>query len=222
MEKYYDFINECKLKNYSNDIVNKHHIIPRHMGGSDDEDNIILLSVEDHCIAHILLAECFEDGDSRRRSNFASAVFIKKNNKDKELILQYRKSLIGKTNPNFGKNWSEEKKQEFSENQKIKMNEPDIKFKLCKPKKDSSNMGKYDKSGENNPFYGKTHTEKTKEHLKLNRLGKKPSNTKKISIEGIIYEGLNEAFFGTNIKPTTIWHRIRSTNKKYINYFYIE
>jgi len=32
--------------------VHKHHIIPRHMGGSDDPSNIIELSIEDHAKAH--------------------------------------------------------------------------------------------------------------------------------------------------------------------------
>lgn len=30
----------------------KHHIIPKHMGGSDDEDNLILLTIEEHIQAH--------------------------------------------------------------------------------------------------------------------------------------------------------------------------
>lgn len=32
--------------------VHKHHIIPRHMGGSDDPSNLIELSIEDHARAH--------------------------------------------------------------------------------------------------------------------------------------------------------------------------
>ena len=35
----------------------KHHIIPKHMGGKDDESNIIELTVEEHCEAHKLLYE---------------------------------------------------------------------------------------------------------------------------------------------------------------------
>jgi hypothetical protein len=30
----------------------KHHIIPKHMGGADDEDNLILLTIEEHIQAH--------------------------------------------------------------------------------------------------------------------------------------------------------------------------
>ena len=35
--------------------MHKHHIIPKHMGGTDDPDNIIVLSVKEHAIAHAKL-----------------------------------------------------------------------------------------------------------------------------------------------------------------------
>lgn len=38
-------------------MKHKHHIIPRHMGGSDDPSNLIELSVEEHAQAHIKLYE---------------------------------------------------------------------------------------------------------------------------------------------------------------------
>ena len=37
--------------------MHKHHIIPRHMGGTDDPSNIIELSVEEHAEAHRVLYE---------------------------------------------------------------------------------------------------------------------------------------------------------------------
>lgn len=77
-----------------------------------------------------------------------------------------------------------------------------------------------DRSGINNPFYGKTHSEETKRKLSENRKGKKPSNTRKIEIDGVVYEGLNDAYIATGIKGTTIWYRIHSKNKKYENYKY--
>jgi len=38
-------------------IYHKHHIIPRHMGGTDDPSNIVVLTVEEHAEAHRLLWE---------------------------------------------------------------------------------------------------------------------------------------------------------------------
>lgn len=38
-------------------MKHKHHIIPKHMGGSDDPSNLIELSVEEHSQAHLKLYE---------------------------------------------------------------------------------------------------------------------------------------------------------------------
>lgn len=40
-------------------IYHKHHIIPKHMGGSDDPSNLIILTVEEHANAHKQLFEQF-------------------------------------------------------------------------------------------------------------------------------------------------------------------
>ena len=38
-------------------VKHKHHIIPKHMGGTDDRSNLIELTVEEHAEAHRLLYE---------------------------------------------------------------------------------------------------------------------------------------------------------------------
>jgi group I intron endonuclease len=80
----------------------------------------------------------------------------------------------------------------------------------------------YARNGVCNSFYGKKHSDEAKKKISESRKGKKPSNTRKIEIEGVVYEGLNDASIHTGIKETTIWHRIHSKNKKYENYKYID
>ena len=75
-----------------------------------------------------------------------------------------------------------------------------------------------DKSGTNNPFFGKQHSEETKKKLSESRKGKKPTNMKQVIIDNIIYESLVEASRQTDIPSTTILWRIKSKNKKYENY----
>ena len=75
-----------------------------------------------------------------------------------------------------------------------------------------------DKSGMNNPFFGKQHSEDTKKKISESRKGKKPTNMKQVIIDNIIYESLAEASRQTGVPLTTILWRINSKNKKYENY----
>jgi len=36
-------------------IYHNHHIVPRHMGGTDDPENLVKLTVEEHAMAHLKL-----------------------------------------------------------------------------------------------------------------------------------------------------------------------
>ena len=81
----------------------------------------------------------------------------------------------------------------------------------------------YNKTGENNPFYGKKHTEETRNLLSdtmKTRLenGYLPSNTKQIEIDGVVYKSQAEAARQLGISGATITHRLKSTNPKYKNY----
>jgi hypothetical protein len=38
-------------------MKHKHHIIPKHMGGTDDPENLIELTIEEHAEAHKVLFE---------------------------------------------------------------------------------------------------------------------------------------------------------------------
>ena len=38
-------------------MKHKHHIIPKHMGGTDSKDNLVELTVEEHALAHKVLWE---------------------------------------------------------------------------------------------------------------------------------------------------------------------
>lgn len=46
-------------------MIHRHHIIPRHMGGTDDPDNIIELTVEEHALAHKELYEKYGKEEDR-------------------------------------------------------------------------------------------------------------------------------------------------------------
>lgn len=54
---YRDFIADRKGKPAPEGYTERHHILPRSLGGSDDPTNLITLTAEDHYFAHLLLAK---------------------------------------------------------------------------------------------------------------------------------------------------------------------
>jgi hypothetical protein len=77
------------------------------------------------------------------------------------------------------------------------------------------------KNGKFNGFYGKHHTNETKEKLSKKRLGKNNNYCNKpIIIDNIEYRTCKEAATKLNIKSGTIQHRLNSKNINYKNYYY--
>lgn len=50
--------------------LERHHITPKSLGGSNDPTNLVLLTPREHYVAHLLLTRMY-DGDASRRLNFA-------------------------------------------------------------------------------------------------------------------------------------------------------
>lgn len=59
---YYSIISSSKANPAKDVYTERHHIIPRSLGGSDDEDNLVDLTAKQHFICHLLLTKMFEVG----------------------------------------------------------------------------------------------------------------------------------------------------------------
>lgn len=60
---YRDFIADRRIRESSlTGYVERHHIIPKSRGGSNDPENLIKLTAEDHFFAHLLLAKMHGGG----------------------------------------------------------------------------------------------------------------------------------------------------------------
>jgi hypothetical protein len=44
--------------------IEKHHVIPVCLGGTDDKDNLVFLTAKEHFLAHLLLAKAYPQEDS--------------------------------------------------------------------------------------------------------------------------------------------------------------
>lgn len=100
-----------------------HHIIPKCIGGTNDNENLIDLFAREHFIAHKLLAE--EHGDNTMLLFAYTCMAFMRNDYEhryeltpeeyEEAKIARSKSLTGKNNPNYGKHLSEECKKKISD-----------------------------------------------------------------------------------------------------------
>ena len=68
-KKIYDqLVEKCKVRGLDKSVLEgyfeKHHIVPRCMEGTDDEDNLVLFTPREHVIAHRLLWKAYPDNHS--------------------------------------------------------------------------------------------------------------------------------------------------------------
>lgn len=87
----------------------RHHIVPRCMGGSDDKENLVDLTAEEHYVAHQLLVKIYPKNHSLARA----AQMMIPNRKTNKLYGWLRKRFSeamsigqsGSRNSNYGKMW---------------------------------------------------------------------------------------------------------------------
>jgi hypothetical protein len=118
-------------------LKHKHHIIPKHAGGTDNASNIIELTIEEHANAHKILFEKY----GRKEDRWAWLGLSGQIGKD-EILKEIAKSQKGKKKPEgFGKKisafrrtfkYSEESKRKMSESKKGKIITEEHKNKISK------------------------------------------------------------------------------------------
>lgn len=83
-----------------------------------------------------------------------------------------------------------------------------------------------DRTGTNNSFYGKNHSEETKRILSEKAKeryakGMLPANSKAVSCEGIIYPSVTEASRHYGINVSAMSYRVRSKSTKWKDFFFL-
>ena len=133
LKPYEDFLLECKQKDIESYAKHKHHILPVFMGGSNEPDNFIILTPEDHYNAHLVLAGCFEKGMPEHHYNISAGNCIMRNARRtlkriygedtptdisyfwRQANLSMKGLMRGAGNPMFGKTHSEEIRKKMSD-----------------------------------------------------------------------------------------------------------
>jgi len=127
----------------------KHHIIPRHMGGSDDPSNLVELTIEEHAEAHRKLYEEHGRWQDKKAWLFLSGQATT----DKQVSRKDCKA-------------SEESRRKMSEAAK-KRSSNRLGKTFTKEQRENISKGRKGKCvGAENPFYGKTHSEEVKQVIR--------------------------------------------------------
>ena len=126
----------------------------------------------------------------------------------------------GEKNGMFGKTHTEEVRKKLSEINKGRVCHNKGKKASEETRKKLSEFRKNKYIGEENPFFGKHHTEETKQKIREKNIGNIPPNNKEITIDGFFYISMAEASRQLNIPVPTILWRLNSKNPKFESYKY--
>lgn len=105
---YEALINKAKMRGLIGGYTELHHIVPRSLGGSDEQSNLVRLTAREHFIAHMLLAKI-------HGGPMWSAIFLMRGQKqayfNSRLYEIARKEFIRNE---IGTKFSDERKQKIS------------------------------------------------------------------------------------------------------------
>ena len=147
-----------------------HHIIPRCLGGTDDESNLIRLSAREHFIAHLLLVKAVKDPDARSKMAFALTRLVHGNSKNytnNSRTYQYIQELNSKASSQRSKRWWSQFTQEERSQMRSGKNNGRYGVEVKQSTRDkigNANKGKQ-------PRLGISHTEESKKKMSENRKG---------------------------------------------------
>lgn len=109
---HYDALIKRAKTRKLNEYVERHHVIPRCMGGTDDKSNLVELTPEEHFVAHQLLVKIYPGVDAlvyAASKMTVSSKNVKRNNKLYGWLRRKYQSVckkrIGDKNPSYGKSW---------------------------------------------------------------------------------------------------------------------
>lgn len=169
-------LNKKKLDGY----FEKHHIIPRCLGGLNNKDNLVYLTYKEHVICHHLLYKHYKDlflNDKSRNNEYYKMMYAYNRmlNKRDEFKLTFNQIenfriefsknhsmlMSGKGNGFYGRKHSEETKKRLSEIKKM-----NFKGRI------GNENPMFGKIGINNPRFGLKHSDSTKSKMSKSRINR--------------------------------------------------
>lgn len=113
---YFNIVTSAKSRQSINHYTEKHHIIPKSLGGTDSIDNLVALTGKEHFICHLLLTKMTAHEHRAKMVYAAWRMTVPGRNEQKRHKVssrmyesiktqraEYLKSLKGEQHPNFGR-----------------------------------------------------------------------------------------------------------------------
>lgn len=176
---YYKIINHYQENPPTDGYFERHHIIPKSLGGSNDQSNIVALTAKAHFVCHHLLTKMTSDQDKIKMIHaFWRMIHAPQHSqpitaKVYQVIKEERATALseemkGKNNRFYGKKHSNETKKVMSQKAKQRVEKQGAPVGGFKPGNKSWNTGlsknsssvlkklSESRKGENNPMFGRS------------------------------------------------------------------
>lgn len=184
---YYSIITRAKTRGSIEQYSERHHIVPKSLGGSDDMNNLVELTAREHFVCHWLLTK-MTDGQHKHKMIYACKLMMHMEapNQERYKISSHIYELLRLrfNNDLRGRNVSEETKNRLKISSRLRLEKETEEQRknrgvglaaynrsqkgISKPHLKGENNYFYGMRlfGEENGFYGKTHSEETLELLR--------------------------------------------------------
>jgi len=163
---YYNIIARAQSRSALPDIIKKHHIIPKSLGGSNDTDNLVNLTPKEHFVCHLLLTRMCT-GKAKQKMFFGLWAMMNLCNNH-----QYRKKVKGRIYEQLRSEFVQHL-SDATKGKRVGRVSPRKGVTLSQETKDKISMANTGKKTWNK---GITHSDKTKAKLSASCKGRVPWN----------------------------------------------
>lgn len=175
---YNRLIERARLRTRPEGYVERHHVVPLCVGGIDDDVNIAFLTASEHFVAHQLLVKIYRGngGLLYAASMMSNNVKYTNNKKYSWARKCFANSMLGNKRA-VGvviPEWLRERLRKIHAGNKHSLGA--VRSLETRRKISEIRKGKY--TGENNPNFGKTHSEETRAKMKAAWAKRKERNAK--------------------------------------------
>lgn len=212
---------------YSNEYTENHHIVPKSLGGTDDDSNMKRLTARQHFIAHWMLWKAYDTDElssafwaMNHQKRTDQARYTKINSKTYEILKVRRRETIKRTNSERWKDpiWAEKTAKSMSE--KLKANSELMK-KRSILRKAMNNTEKHKRDLKAGWDALKNDAKRYEEYCQIQK-NAAAYKIRPVSVDGIVYDNATVVSELFKISKGTVRQRIKSKTHQFKEWCYAD